>query len=227
MISFLIAHKKSILIITLAFFLGSIVYLGADAYSRGDFSSVAARVGSQEIENRLLYRVTEDRARILRNQGIDVDENILKFLRQQMLASLISEEVLNQAAEKAGLSVSDYEVAYEIQTSPFFAQNGQFNKAAYEAAIKQSTGLTPMEFENQLRRGALSNRFRGVLYSFYKLTPAEIKHAYHVQHGNMRDFEKNKKDFANQLMDSKMETAQQGFFDDFNEKVEIETFLQD
>ncbi len=227
MISFLIAHKKSILIITLAFFLGSIVYLGADAYSRGDFSSIAARVGSQEIENRLLYRVTEDRARILRNQGIDVDENILKFLRQQMLASLISEEVLNQAAEKAGLSVSDYEVAYEIQTSPFFAQNGQFNKTAYETAIKQSTGLTPMEFENQLRRGVLSNRFRGVLYSFYKLTPAEIKHAYKVQHGNMKDFEKNKKDFANQLMDSKMETAQQGFFDDFNEKVEIETFLQD
>ncbi|MBR2392043.1 MAG: SurA N-terminal domain-containing protein [Elusimicrobiaceae bacterium] len=227
MISFLIAHKKSILIITLAFFLGSIVYLGADAYRRGDFSATAARVGSEEIPNRLLYRVTDDRARMLRNQGIDVDENIMKFLRQQMLAALISEEVLNQAAQNAGLHVSDYEVAYDIQTSPLFAQGGQFNKAAYEAAVKQSTGLTPAEFEEQLRRGSLSNRFRGVLYSFYKLTPEEVKHAYKVQHGNMKDFEKNKKDFIAQLMDSKMETAQQGFFDDFNENVEIKTFLQD
>lgn len=227
MISFLIKYKKVILIITLAFFLGSIVYLGADAYRRGNFSSTAAQVGSADITYRELYRVTEDRARALRNQGVDVDEDMMKYLRQQLLAALISEEVLNQAAHKAGLEVSDYEVAYDIQTSPFFAQNGQFNTTAYEYALKRSVGLTPAEFEAQLRKGKLADRFRGVLYSFYKLTPEEIKHAYKVQHGNLKNFDENKADFAAQLMDTKMETAQKAFFDQFNNEVEIKTFLQD
>ena len=227
MISFLIKYKKVILIITLAFFLGSIVYLGADAYRRGNFSSTAAQVGSADITYRELYRVTEDRARALRNQGVDVDEDMMKYLRQQLLAALISEEVLNQAAHKAGLEVSDYEVAYDIQTSPFFAQNGQFNTTAYEYALKRSVGLTPAEFEAQLRKGKLADRFRGVLYSFYKLTPEEIKHAYKVQHGNLKNFDENKADFAAQLMDTKMETAQKAFSDQFNNEVEIKTFLQD
>ena len=227
MISFLIKHKKIILIITLVFFLGSIVYLGADAYRRGNFNNTAAQVGSADITYRELYRVTEDRARMLRNKGVDVDENMMKFLQQQLLASLISEEVLNQAAHQAGLEVSDYEVAYDIQTSPFFSQGGQFNKAAYEYALKRNIGLTPAEFENQLRRSKLADRFRGVLYSYYKLTPEEIRHAYKVQHGNLKNFDENKADFAEQLMDTKMQTAQAGFFDQFNNEVEIKTFLQD
>jgi len=227
MISFLIKHKKVILIVTLAFFLGSIVYLGADAYRRGNFSNVAASVGSKDISYRQLYRVTEDRARALRNQGVDVDENMLAYLNQQFLAALISEEVLNQAAADAGMSVSDYEVAYDIQTLPVFVQNGKFNKAAYEAFLKRAAGMTPAEFEDQLRRGKLSDRFRVTLYSHYKLTPEEIKQAYKVQHGNLKDFEKNKKEFAAQLLDTKMETAQKAFFDQFNENVEIKTYLQD
>ena len=227
MISFLIKYKKSILIITLAFFLGSIVYLGADAYRRGNFSNTAAQVGSADITYRDLYRVTEDRARVLRNQGVDVDEEMMKYLRPPFLAALRSEEDLNQAARNAGLDVSDYEVAYDIQTSPLFVQNGQFNKMAYEYTLKRSLGMSPAEFEKQLRRGKLADRFRGVLYSHYKLTPEEIKYAYKTQHGNLKNFEQNKEDFSAQLMDTKMETAQIGFFDQFNNEVEIKTFLQD
>ena len=40
-------------------------------------------------------------------------------------------------------------------------------------------------------------------------------------------FEKNKKEFALQLLETKMETAQSAFFDKFNNEVEIKTFLQD
>lgn len=227
MISFLIKYKKVILIVTLTFFLGSLVYLGADAYHRGSLGTVAATVGSNDITNRQLYRITEDYARNLRNQGTDVDETILSALRQEVLAMLISEEILNQSAENAGLAVADYEVAYDIKSSPFFNQNGQFNKTAYEAAVKRLAGMTPAEFEEQFRRGKLSDRFRGVLYSHFKLTPAEIKQAYKVQHGNLKKFEENKKDFAAQLLDTKMETAQKAFFDQFNENVDIKTYLQD
>ncbi len=228
MISFLIRHKKSILIITLAFFLGSIVYLGLDAYHRSNASVTAAKVGSHKILTRQVYRLADEQASNLRNNGMDVDENIQKMLRQQVLAALVSEEVLNQAGKQAGLAVSDYEIAFDIKRSPFFGGgNGTFNKEAYAVVVQRATGLTPAEFEEQLRRGKLADRFRQTLYSFYKLTPAEIQYAYKTQHGNLKNFEANKKDFIAQLMDSKMETAQKAFLDEFNQKVTIETYLQD
>lgn len=226
MISFLIKHKKSILIITLFFFLGSIAYLGLSAYSRSNYSLTAAQVGSQKISSRNLYRLTDQRANQLREQGIEVSEDTLQFLQQQVLASLISEEILNQAAQKAGLSVADYEVAYDIKTSPWFSPDGKFDKAQYEYVLRSALRTTPAEFENQLRRDKLANRFRQVLYSFYKLTPAEMQWAYQTQHGNLDNFEANKGDFAAALMDTKMETAQKAFFDDFNNTVKIETFLK-
>ena len=226
MISFLIKHKKSILIITLAFFLGSIIYIGLDAYSRSNYSLTAATVGKQKISYRDLYRLSDQQANRLRQQGVDVSEDMLKFLQQQVLASMISEEVLNQAAQKAGLAVSDYEVAYDIKTSPWFAPEGKFDKAQYEYALKTAFGVTPAQFEEQLRRDKLANRFRQTLYSFYKLTPEEIKYAYQVQNGNLDDFDTNKQDFAAALMDTKMETAQKAFFDDFNSTTEIKTFLE-
>lgn len=226
MISFLIKHKKSILIITLAFFIASIGYLGLSAYSRSNYSLTAAQIGNQKISSRDVYRLTEQRASQLRNQGIDVNEELNNLLQQQVLSSMVSEEILNQAAQKAGLHVSDYEVAYDIQTAPWFAPNGTFDKAQYEYVLRSSAHTTPAEFENQLRRDKLANRFRQTLYSFYKLTPQEIAWAYQTQNGNMKDFEANKADFAASLMDSKMETAQKAFLDDFNNHVKIQTFLQ-
>ena len=86
--------------------------------------------------------------------------------------------------------------------------------------------MTPAQFEEQLRRDKLANRYRQTLYSFYKLTPEEIKYAYQVQNGNLKDFDANKQDFAATLMDTKMETAQKAFLDDFNNHVEIKTFLE-
>ena len=224
--SFFIKHKKSILIVTLAFFLGSIAYLGLSAYSRSNYKLNAAQVGKQNITYRELYRLTEQRANRLRNQGMEVDEDVTKFLEQQTLSSLVSEEILNQAAQQAGLHVSDYEVAYDIQTAPWFAPEGKFDKQVYEYAVKSAQGVTPAQFEEQLRRDKLANRFRQVLYSFYKLTPAETKYSYEVQHGNVTDFDANKQDFQAALMDTKMQTAQQAFLDDFNNRVQIKTFLE-
>lgn len=227
MISFLIKHKKSILIITLAFFIASIGYLGLNAYNSGSMSSNAALVGSTPITYRAMYQAADAQARVLRNNGVDVDEQMTHYLQQQALSALISEEVLNQAANEFGMAVADYEIATEIHSSPVFNQNGQFNKTAYEQVVRRQLGVSPAQFEDQVRRSKLSDRFRMALFSIYKLTPEEIRFAYQTQNGNLKDFEANKKDFEKQLFDTKMETAQKAFFDDFNNRVEIKTFLKE
>ena len=226
MISFLIKHKKSILIVTLVFFLGSIVYLGLDAYSRTNYSLTAAKVGSATISMRDLDRTTENAAQNLRNQGIDLDEETLKALRQQMLQTLIGEEVVTQAATKAGLHTSDYEVASAIASVPYFTANGHFDKQIYTYHLKRM-GLTPAEFEEQLRRSSLGTNFRRLLAQHYKLTPKEIEQVYQVQHGNLEKFGEDKKDFANQLLENKMESGAKAFEEQFNNSVDIKTFLKD
>lgn len=227
MISFLIKYKKVILIVTLAFFIGSIGYIGLDSFRRGTFSSNVAMVGSEPITYRDLYKASDAQARILRNNGVEVNEEMSKYLNQQVLSALISEEVLVQAAKQFGLHVADYELALEIHSSPAFNQNGQFNKTAYEYALRNQLGVTPAQFEKQIRRSKLADRFRMALFSFYKLTPEEVRFSYQMQNGDMKDFEENKKDFEKQLFETKMQTAQQAFFDDFNNRVEIKTYLNE
>lgn len=226
MISFLIKYKKSILIITLAFFIASIGYLGLNSFNSGAFNTNAAMVGNTPITNRDLRRATDIQIRVLRNNGIDLEDDLNAFVTQQALSALISEEVLNQSAQDFGLAVSDYEVAYDIQSSPLFSENGQFNQTAYENAVRYQIGSSPAKFEEQMRRSKLADRFRMALYSIYKLTPEEVRFAYQTQNGNLKNFEENKNDFEKQLFETKMETAQRAFFDDFNNRVEIKTFLK-
>ena len=227
MISLLIKYKKSILIITLTLFMGSIAYFGFDAYRRSDVTTVAAKVGRAEIPARHLDRLAEEKAQALRNQGIDVDENIFKLVRQQVLQELVRTEILNQAAQQAQLYVSDYEIASLIRALGLGAASGQFNKNAYEIQVRRQLRMTPAEFENQIRRDTMASSFVRTLFSVYKLTPAEIKYAYKTQHGNVKDFDANKKDFASQLLQTKMETAPRAFVDDFNRKVTIENYVRD
>lgn len=227
MITFLIKYKKPILIITLAFFIASIGYLGLSSFNHRAFNTNAASVGSVKITNRDLNHAFNAQSTLLRNNGIDIDENLSHYLTQQALNGLIMEEVLNQSAQDFGISVSDYEIVSDITSSPAFNQDGQFNKQAYEYAVNRQLGVSPAKFEEQLRRSKMADRFRMALYSVYKLTPEEVRFSYQIQNGNLKNFDKNKKDFEKQLFETKMETAQRAFFDDFNNRVEIKTYLQD
>ena len=227
MFSFLIKHKKSILVITLAFFIGSIIYIGLDSYHRVSSQTNAAMVGSTPITYRALRKASEAQAQLLRKNGLDVDENMNQFIMQQVLSGLINEEILNQSAREYGLVISDYELATEIHSATPFIQNGQFNKVAYEQVLKHQLGMTPAQFEEQIRRSKLADRFRMALYSIYKLTPEEVKFSYKIQHGNLKNFEQNKKDFEKQLFETKMETAQRAFLDDFNNRVEIKSLIKE
>jgi peptidyl-prolyl cis-trans isomerase D len=227
MIAFFVKYKKSILIITLVIFIASIGYFGFNSFNMGAFRTVVAKVGDTEISFRDMYRAADMHARALRNNGVEVDENLTQFLHQQALSALISEEVLNQAGKEMGLAVSNYEIAAEIQSAPGFVQNGKFNHVLYEQAVRRQLGVSPAQFEEQLRRDKMGNRFRMAIFSIYKLTPDEVRFSYQIQNGNLKDFEKNKKDFEKQLFETKMETAQRAFMDEFNNHIQIKTFLKD
>ena len=124
MISFLIKHKKSILIITLAFFIASIGYIGLNSYNSGAFSTNAAIVGGTPITYRDLYRATDAQARVLRNNGVDVDERKISMLREGEIPIYepgLKEMVLENSARGHLHFTTDIEEALQEATVCFIA----------------------------------------------------------------------------------------------------------
>jgi peptidyl-prolyl cis-trans isomerase D len=69
----------------------------------------------------------------------------------QALQSLVSQELIAQAATKSGLLVTNEELANTIMTLPYFQQNGVFSKDAYDYFL-QSQRMSAGQFEGQLRK---------------------------------------------------------------------------
>ncbi len=69
----------------------------------------------------------------------------------QALQSLVSQELMAQAATKSGLYVTKEELVHTIVTLPYFQQNGIFSKEAYDYFL-QSQRMTASQFEGTLRK---------------------------------------------------------------------------
>lgn len=71
-------------------------------------------------------------------------------VRREHLDNLVNEELITQAALSMGLDVDDETLAEEIRNIPAFQVDGQFNADVYQARL-QSQGLTPKQFQNEMR----------------------------------------------------------------------------
>ncbi len=69
----------------------------------------------------------------------------------QALQSLVSQELMAQAATKSGLHVTKDELVHTILSLPYFQQNGVFNKDAYDYFLRNQR-MTAAQFEGQLRK---------------------------------------------------------------------------
>ncbi|WP_413439364.1 SurA N-terminal domain-containing protein [Sulfuriferula sp. GW1] len=82
-------------------------------------------------------------------------------IRKSILDSIVNQHLIIEAATKAGMVVSDAEMAKIIAGLPAFQENGQFSQTRYEQALRQQ-GMSITEFENQLRQELLINDVRSV-----------------------------------------------------------------
>lgn len=80
-------------------------------------------------------------------------------LKQRVLDSLIDDLVLMTEAKKAGIRVSDAELADAIVNDPAFVRDGTFNKDIYVRTL-QLNRMTPEMFESLKRRELTLVRMR-------------------------------------------------------------------
>ena len=95
-------------------------------------------------------------------------------MRREHLESLIDQELITQAAQSMGLDVDDDTLAEEIRNIPAFQVDGQFNADVYQSRLL-SQGLTPKQFQNEMRAQFVFTQLPKSISASSIATPTEIE----------------------------------------------------
>jgi peptidyl-prolyl cis-trans isomerase D len=94
---------------------------------------------------------------------------------QQAINQLVDDEIIYQAALGAGLQVSPEEVAQAITRDPSFQENGRFIGAERYNNLFRGARMNVEDFEEQLRRRLLVERYRDLVGNGVTVSDAEIE----------------------------------------------------
>ncbi len=95
-------------------------------------------------------------------------------MQEMALNQLVQSELIYQACVANQLVSSDSAIAEIIRSAPIFNENGKFQRDRYMSYI-ENMRTTPSEFEEKLRRGAISQDAQRVFSLALRATPQEVK----------------------------------------------------
>ncbi len=110
-----------------------------------------------------------------RSKGELSDEDLKSLgLKERALQMLIEEELIQQAARRLGLQVTDADLQAHIRSLPVFQENGRFSQRRYLGALSRAR-VTPADFEAQERRNLLAQRLIQTVTGFAKVSEGELQ----------------------------------------------------
>ena len=119
--------------VLLVLFLTTLALVGIEGYfSGGNKADVAKSVNGQDISNKELETATKN----YKDQYLSLvkgDESLLNLslIQEKALDALIARSLLQQQAEKLGISLSDTQLEQMLAQQPSFQENGQFSQKLY------------------------------------------------------------------------------------------------
>ena len=140
----------------LALVILSFVFAGVGSYINSSASGAAANVNGEEIGlNELERAYQNERSRMESQFGeafatLASDTAYLQNFRQGILDRLISEKLLDQAAQELGLRVSDQQIKTAIVGMQEFQVDGKFDNDRYLALLRQA-GFQTNNFRDYMR----------------------------------------------------------------------------
>jgi peptidyl-prolyl cis-trans isomerase D len=127
---------------------------------------------------------------VRQSYGGQLTDEMIKQLQlpQRVVQQMVDEEATVAAAEKLGLSVSDAELRERILRMPGFQINGEFiGDARYRQVLaSQRPPMRPSDFEEQLRKGLLSEKLQGAVTAWIQVTDAEAEAEYRKQNEKVK-----------------------------------------
>lgn len=118
------------------------------------------RVSQGDFDQALRQQQDTYQAQFGRNFDASLMEN--PEIRRGVLDRVINERLISLGAEKAGVRVSDRQLADRIAAEPAFQEDGKFSKARYDA-IARAQGFTPVGLDERLREDFRLARFRDAI----------------------------------------------------------------
>jgi len=173
-------HLKFVLWFVVIVFLLLVFVDWGTGRNRGSEAAAAIRVGNWTIdEARFLKKIrqTEDRFRqIYGDQWNQLSGRI--NVAEQTAAQIIQRQLLAEEARRAGLVVTKQELREKILSIPMFRrEDGSFVGTELYARILRANGLTPEEFEEDLRTDLLIGKLQTLLEAGIVVTDAEAEKA--------------------------------------------------
>ena len=105
---------------------------------------------------------------LLRQLGLD------NYIVQQ----LVQEKALTLEARRLGMRVSDGEVSNSIQNDPSLQQNGQFIGRDAYLSLLSGAGLTPADYEQQVRESLLRAKLENLVRDGVVVSDADVEEEY-------------------------------------------------
>jgi peptidyl-prolyl cis-trans isomerase D len=160
----------------IAFYIPSFMDNGTTAASSNEV--VATVEGRDVTAGQFQRRFQTQIAAYQQAYGGNINEQLLRQLgiENQILQLLVDEQAALAEAERQGIRVSDEELAAQIFAIPAFQENGQFvGERRYEQILRsQRPPMSKGDFEENLRKSMIIDKFRAALTDWLSITDDEI-----------------------------------------------------
>lgn len=138
--------------------------------------STVATVGGRSIPASEFQKqyLRQRRQFLTMNQG--VDESMLERmgLREQVLSTMVREELEEIEADRLGFHADDQAVIKAITEDPQLQTDGRFVGSATLTRLLQQQGMTVADFENEVRRQLKTQRLREAVTDGVSVSEAEV-----------------------------------------------------
>lgn len=135
---------------------------GFGATSFGSGNPAIVTVGQRDVDVNRYFRAASETFRNLQAQGLEITSSSPEGQQvlEQVRGALIRDAAVENEALELGISVGDGNVAEQIRViSAFQGMDGQFDRAAYEAALRR-IGMSVSDFEDDVRLETIRNLLR-------------------------------------------------------------------
>jgi peptidyl-prolyl cis-trans isomerase D len=151
-------------------------FFGIEGYFNSHVETFVAKVGKREVSQQQ-FQDTMNRLRQRQRAelGDQFDPSVFDKpeFKQQILDSLISQQLLLQANEDLGMRVSNEALRETIAATPAFQVDGKFNAEMYRAQLA-GAGMTPEMYQDNVRTSLETNLLQDAIGGSTIVTPADI-----------------------------------------------------
>ncbi|MGI2172242.1 SurA N-terminal domain-containing protein [Shewanella sp. MF05960] len=178
---------KTILVLVIL----SFAFAGVSSYLGSNTGVPAAIVNGEEVSaSELENAFQNERSRIEQQLGemfnaLAADDNYMNGIKKGVLDRLVADKLIDQAANKLGLRVSDEQIKKAIIEEPAFQTDGKFDNDRYLAVLRQ-LGYQTTSFRTMMRVDMTRRQLLNALVGSEFVLDGEAKQLAQVQ-GQTRD----------------------------------------